>query len=191
MNTLANWKKFLLVAIIICFLVPIMTKAEIAEADTSSELIVSEAKNLLGYQYKYGGETPKEGFDPSGLIQYVFSKADIHLPRSVNDQYKIGTAVKPENLKPGDILFFKKEGSNGTVPTHDALYIGDGQMVHSTQSKGVIITNYKKSSYWSGTYIGARRIAADPATADVPVVQRPKIYRCPICVWRKHAVRGL
>lgn len=143
-NTLANWKKFLLVAVIICFLVPIMTKAEIAEADTSSELIVSEAKNLLGYQYKYGGETPKEGFDPSGLIQYVFSKADIHLPRSVNDQYKIGTAVKPENLKPGDILFFKKEGSTGTVPTHDALYIGDGQMVHSTQSKGVIITNYKK-----------------------------------------------
>lgn len=75
----------------------------------------------------------------------MFSKADIHLPRSVNDQYKIGTAVKPENLKPGDILFFKKEGSTGTVPTHDALYIGDGQMVHSTQSKGVIITNYKKA----------------------------------------------
>lgn len=175
-KTLANWKKFLLVAVIICFLVPIMTKAEIAEADTSSELIVSEAKKLLGYQYKYGGETPKEGFDPSGLIQYVFSKADIHLPRSVNDQYKVGTAVKPEDLKPGDILFFKKEGSSGTTPTHDALYIGDGQMIHSTQSKGVIITNYTKSSYWSGTYIGARRIAADPATADVSVVREAEKY---------------
>ncbi|MCY8689768.1 C40 family peptidase, partial [Bacillus spizizenii] len=106
MKTLANWKKFLLVAVIISFSGSIITKAEIAEADMTSELMISEAKKLLGYQYKYGGETPKEGFDPSGLIQYVFSKADIHLPRSVNDQYKVGTAVKPEDLKPGDILFF-------------------------------------------------------------------------------------
>ncbi len=140
-------------AVIICFLVPIMTKAEIAEADTSSELIISEAKSLLGYQYKYGGESPKEGFDPSGLIQYVFSKADIHLPRSVNDQYKIGTAVKPEDLKPGDILFFKKEEA-AALFRHNALYIGDGQMIHSTQSKGVIITNYKKAAIGAGPISG-------------------------------------
>lgn len=88
MNTLANWKKFLLVAVMICFLVPIMTKADIAEADAKSDLIISEAKKLLGYKYRYGGETPKEGFDSSGLIQYVFGQADIHLPRSVNDQSK-------------------------------------------------------------------------------------------------------
>ncbi|MEC1799292.1 C40 family peptidase [Bacillus mojavensis] len=176
MNTLANWKKFLLVAVMICLLVPIMTKADIAEADTKFDLVISEAKKWLGYKYKYGGETPKEGFDSSGLIQYVFGQADIHLPRSVNDQSKVGTAVKPADLKPGDILFFKKAGSSGTSPTHVALYIGDGQMIHSTLSKGVIVTNYEKSSYWSGSYIGAKRIAADPATADVSVVQEAEKY---------------
>ncbi|MDG0764719.1 C40 family peptidase [Bacillus halotolerans] len=176
MNTLANWKKFLLVAVMICFLVPIMTKADIAEADAKSDLIISEAKKLLGYKYRYGGETPKEGFDSSGLIQYAFGQADIHLPRSVNDQSKVGMAVKPADLKPGDILFFKKAGSSGTAPTHAALYIGDGQMIHSTLSKGVIVTNYKKSSYWSGSYIGAKRVAADPETADVAVVQEAEKY---------------
>lgn len=60
MKTLANWKKFLLVAVIISFSGSIITKAEIAEADMTSELMISEAKKLLGYQYKYGGETPKE-----------------------------------------------------------------------------------------------------------------------------------
>lgn len=58
-NTLANWKKFLLVAVIICFLVPIMTKAEIAEADTSSELIVSEAKNCLDISINMAGKRRK------------------------------------------------------------------------------------------------------------------------------------
>ncbi|MGF7534439.1 C40 family peptidase [Bacillus mexicanus] len=176
MKTLANWKRFLLVAVIIVFFGSIITKAEIAEADMSSEQIISEAKKLLGYQYKYGGETPKEGFDSSGFIQYVFNKADIHLPRSVKDQSKVGTAIKSEDVKPGDILFFKKEGSSGTIATHNALYIGDGQVIHSTQSKGVIITNYKKSSYWSGSYLGARRIATDPAIADVPVVREAEKY---------------
>lgn len=59
MNTLANWKKFLLVAVIICFLVPIMTKAEIAEADTSSELIVSEAKTCLDISINMAGKRRK------------------------------------------------------------------------------------------------------------------------------------
>lgn len=70
---------------------------------------ISRAKELVGYKYKYGGEKPKEGFDPSGLIMYIFAQNGIHLPRSVNDQWKVGSAVKQDGLKPGDILFLKKQ----------------------------------------------------------------------------------
>ncbi|MED1121766.1 C40 family peptidase [Bacillus atrophaeus] len=174
MNIFASWRKYLLVAMMIGLLTPIMTRAEIAEADTKKDAAISRAKELVGYKYKYGGEKPKEGFDPSGLIMYIFAQNSIHLPRSVNDQWKVGSAVKQDDLKPGDILFFKKAGESN--PTHAGLYVGNDQMIHSSQTKGVSYENYKKSTYWSTSYIGAKRISSDPKIADTPVVKQAAKY---------------
>ncbi|MDI3410704.1 NlpC/P60 family protein [Bacillus sonorensis] len=67
-------------------------------------------------KYTYGGASPKEGFDPSGFVQYVFQEAlDIPLPRTVKEQAKIGTKVNRQDLEQGDIVFLKTERLNQTA----------------------------------------------------------------------------
>ncbi|MCP6684198.1 C40 family peptidase [Bacillus nakamurai] len=174
---LTSWRKYMLAGLMICLVIPVITRTEIAEADSQvSALMVSDAEKLVGYTYSYGGEQPKDGFDPSGFIHYLFEKQNIHLPRTVSDQWKVGAAVKEGDLSPGDIVFFRKSDSSGNTPVHEGLYIGGGEMIHSSQSAGVTVTRFQKSSYWTNLYLGARRISKEPELANDPIVQEAERY---------------
>lgn len=116
--------------------------------------ILNTAKQYLGVKYQWGGSTPQTGFDCSGFVSYVFSQNGITLPRISRDQYKVGTWVAFENLQPGDLVFFSFAG-NGVVD-HDGIYLGGGQFVNASSSKGVTI--YTIGPYWKSVYIGARRV---------------------------------
>jgi cell wall-associated NlpC family hydrolase len=113
---------------------------------------ISVAKSNKGVKYKWGGTTPK-GFDCSGLVSYSFKQAGVTLPRTAAEMYKKGTAVKA--LAPGDLVFYAT--SSGKKVTHVAIYIGDGQVIHSTTSAGVSITSMN-NSYWKTRYVGSKRI---------------------------------
>jgi cell wall-associated NlpC family hydrolase len=67
--------------------------------------------------------------------------------------YAKGTKVT--SLSPGDLLFYATAG--GSRVTHVAIYLGNGQMIHATTSKGVTIDNMS-NSYWKARYVGAKRI---------------------------------
>ncbi len=114
--------------------------------------IIATAKKYMGVPYLWGGTTPA-GFDCSGFVQYVFKQHGIQLPRVSRDQYKVGTYVSKANLKPGDLVFF---GSGGTV-SHLGIYMGDGQFIHASSSRGVTVSALG-SSYWAPRYMGARRV---------------------------------
>jgi len=116
--------------------------------------ILSTAKNYLGVRYQWGGSTPETGFDCSGFVSYVFKKNGITLPRVSRDQYTVGTKVSFENLQPGDLVFFSFAG-NGVVD-HDGIYLGGGQFINASSSKGVTI--YSMGPYWKSVYVGARRV---------------------------------
>jgi len=74
--------------------------------DTASE-ITSYALSLIGVDYKFGGNTPEQGLDCSGLIRYVFQQATgMSLPRTARDQARVGDAVSIDKLQPGDLVFF-------------------------------------------------------------------------------------
>ena len=120
---------------------------------TTAQKIIATAKKYIGVPYIWGGTTPN-GFDCSGYVQYVFKAHGISLPRTSKQQYAVGSSVSKANLKQGDLVFFNTSGSG---VSHLGIYIGNNQFIHSSTSKGVVITSLT-NSYWSARYIGARRV---------------------------------
>ncbi|EHQ92301.1 NlpC/P60 family protein [Desulfosporosinus youngiae] len=116
--------------------------------------IISTAKKYLGVRYQWGGSTPQTGFDCSGFVAYVFQQNGITLPRVSRDQYTVGTKVSFDNLQPGDLVFFSFAG-NGVVD-HDGIYLGGGEFINASSSKGVTI--YSLGPYWKSVYVGAKRV---------------------------------
>jgi cell wall-associated NlpC family hydrolase len=113
---------------------------------------ISAAKSNLGVKYRWAGNTPS-GFDCSGLVTYSYGKAGISLPRTAGEIYSKGTKVTA--FAPGDLLFYATSG--GKKVTHVAIYMGNGQMIHSATSKGVSIASIN-NSYWQPRFIGAKRL---------------------------------
>ena len=121
---------------------------------STADKIIATAKQYIGVPYVWGGTSPK-GFDCSGLVQYVFKAHGISLNRTAETQYKHGSYVSKNNLKPGDLVFFQNTYKAGI--SHVGIYIGNGQFIHASSSKGVTISNLS-SSYYTSHYYGARRI---------------------------------
>ncbi len=121
---------------------------------TTGSQIVTTAKKYIGVPYVWGGSTPS-GFDCSGFTQYVFKAHGITLPRTTKQQYAAGTSVSKSELKQGDLVFFDNTYTTGI--SHVGIYVGDGQFIHSSSSKGIIITALS-NSYWASRYYGARRV---------------------------------
>lgn len=77
------------------------------DPELADDPIVQEAARYLDIPYVFGGSTPEEGFDCSGLVQYVFeNKLHIYLPRSAEQQWLVGEKIKLSGIKPGDVIYF-------------------------------------------------------------------------------------
>lgn len=110
----------------------------------------------LGAPYKWAGTT-KKGFDCSGYTAWVFAKFGIELPHSSKAQAEMGTAVKKEDLKAGDLVFFNTSGKG---ISHVGVYVGGGLFYHSATDEGVTITKLD-DKYYAKRYVEARRILSD------------------------------
>lgn len=69
------------------------------------------------------------GFDASGLMVYAFAGVGVKLPRSSGEQYAVAQKVLPAQALPGDLIFYGPDGADSV-----ALFIGNGQMVQTTDS---------------------------------------------------------
>ncbi|WP_444685231.1 C40 family peptidase [Alkalicoccus luteus] len=114
--------------------------------------LIADASALIGVPYRWGGTTTA-GFDCSGFIQYVFKQNGKNLPRTAAQQHAAGSHVSSSNRRVGDIVFFETYTSG---PSHNGIYIGNGQFIHAGSSTGVTIASLS-SSYWSQRYLGTRR----------------------------------
>jgi len=99
------------------------------------------------------GATPA-GFDCSGLVMYVYGRLGVQLTHYSGAQFHEGAAVSPEQLLPGDIVFFHP-GPRG--PQHEGLYIGNGQFVHAPHSGDVVKISSLADPAYALTYAGAVR----------------------------------
>jgi hypothetical protein len=123
------------------------------------------ALSQLGTRYSYAQESPRRGFDCSGLTYWTFKKhADPDIARSSRDQWRM--RKRPDykrvwqrrNLKVGDLVFF----DTGSGPVgHVGIYIGRDRFVHSSSSRGGVRTDpMNDKAYWKPNYVGAVRVPA-------------------------------
>ena len=106
--------------------------------------IVSQAKAVLGTPYRFGGTSPSEGFDCSGLIYYTYRKQGIEVPRTSQQQADYSRDIALMSAQPGDILFFR---INGKKVSHAGIYAGNNQFIHAP--KGARTVSYAElNSYW-------------------------------------------
>lgn len=123
--------------------------------DDASDLIMN-AMGLLGVAYHFGGNSPTNGLDCSGFMQYIFRRSmGVTLPRSSRQMATVGEVVSRAALQPGDLIFFSPGG--GGI-SHVGMYIGNGRMIHAPRTgKNIEITSIEQG-YWSKAFVTARRV---------------------------------
>ena len=115
----------------------VMRSASAAAAGSSASIaagnaVVDSAKKYLGVPYVWGGETPEQGMDCSGLVQRSLADIGVTVPRVVVDQAKAGTEVGLlANAQPGDLIITKGY-------THVVIYAGNGKIIHAPQAGDVV-----------------------------------------------------
>ncbi|MEY3202459.1 MAG: hypothetical protein RIR70_2009 [Pseudomonadota bacterium] len=125
-------------------------------AAASATSLADSALAFLGVGYRFGGNSPENGFDCSGLVRRVFQDAlGLHLPRTAKEMSGLGQQVRIEDLKPGDLVFFN---TMRAAFSHVGIYLGDNKFVHAPSEGGVVRVEDMRIRYWAQRFNGARRM---------------------------------
>ena len=108
------------------------------------------ARHLLGVPYRYGGTSPRTGFDCSGFVRYVYSHFGISLAHSSFADMWRGKRVLAGHLEPGDLVFFDGGG-------HVGIYVGSGRFVHAPHT-GTVVRISTMAGWYSQRFVEARRV---------------------------------
>lgn len=122
--------------------------------------IVGYAQNYLGLKYRYAGRAPETGFDCSGFTHFVMGTFGIKLSPSSSQQATQGETVKLSETQPGDLVFFRRSARSRV--SHVAMVYSNDEkgihIIHSTNSRGIVIDNLLESAYWRPKFFKARRV---------------------------------
>ncbi|WP_322026011.1 C40 family peptidase [Burkholderia sp. BCC1977] len=136
------------------------------------EEISIQAMSLVGVPYRWGGNTPTSGFDCSGLVRYVIGRAaDVNLPRTTADMSSRGVSIDPDQVAPGDLIFFN---TTGRPHSHVGIYVGKLRFVNAPSTGGTVRLDYLTNPYWAKRFDGIRRVApprGTPAPFDAPTYE--------------------
>ncbi|SDZ13559.1 C40 family peptidase [Thermoactinomyces sp. DSM 45892] len=131
------------------------TNNESSQGSQLADKIIATGNKYLGTPYQFGAKSGQtRTFDCSSFQQYIFGQNGIKLLRSSRQQATQGTSVSKDQLRKGDLIFFKTKSSNGQI-AHVAMYAGDGKILHTYGPGGV---RYDKLSNWMSTYLFAKRM---------------------------------
>ncbi|PWB53129.1 MAG: glycoside hydrolase [Nitrosomonadales bacterium] len=118
--------------------------------------MLNYAMNLIGINYKYGGGQPSTGFDCSGYVRHVFSQmAGLSLPHNALAMSRLGKKIAPDELKPGDLVFFNTLKRSFS---HVGIYVGNNRFIHAPSSGGGVEVVSMQDKYWVQRFNGARRL---------------------------------
>ncbi len=155
----------LIILIGICFLVSCGTVQERPTAKPGPAInkpanfshikkaLYSQYNEWQGVRYQRGGLS-RRGVDCSGFVHITYkSKLGMHLPRTTHLQSRVGKEIRKEDLRAGDLIFFK----TGPASNHVGIYLENNKFLHASQKKGVIISRldhvYWKANYWKSVRV--------------------------------------
>jgi cell wall-associated NlpC family hydrolase len=156
-------KRFLTITTLLLLTISIQSRQIVGTNNTFDEpkntspmidrtAIIEFAKNYLGVRYQYGSTNPDKGFDCSGFVYFVFKNFNIDLPHSSKAFKYIGTDVKPEEFKIGDVLVFYGYRENTSIGHIGIICEANGmksKFIHSSSGKvnGVTISELGSDMY--------------------------------------------
>ena len=120
--------------------------------------LLQAAEARVGAPYRYGGAGP-DAFDCSGLVTYAYAQVGIAVPRTAAQQFAAATPVGRNQLRPGDLVFFRL-GGRGV--SHVGIYAGGNQFVHAPQNGGQVRRASLDDEYFRRSFAGAGRLHAHP-----------------------------
>ena len=126
---------------------------EPATADAGYALLQA-AQSRIGAPYRYGGAGP-EAFDCSGLVTYAHRRIGVAVPRTAAQQFAAATPVKRNELRPGDLVFFRLESRS---VSHVGIYAGENRFVHAPQSGGNVRMASLDEDHFRRSFAGAGRL---------------------------------
>ena len=128
----------------------------------------------LGKPYVWATEGPST-YDCSGLMWAAYRSTGYQLPRVANDQFHATQEIAPDQLLPGDMLFFSVTSrSDWTTISHVAMYVGDGLMIEAPRTGERV----KVTTVWWSAFFGATRVY--PAVPAAPTPPHPPTPTPPV-----------
>ena len=135
----------------------LLQKKKISRNNINSRIhAVKIAKKQLRKKYRWGGASPRTGFDCSGLTQYAYRTAKLNLPRTASAQYKHTKRIALSKIQTGDLIFFHTRRTRARV-NHVGIYLGGGRFIHAPR-KGKRVSVAKLNKYWRRKAVGAGRV---------------------------------
>jgi Cell wall-associated hydrolases (invasion-associated proteins) len=129
--------------------------AESLPSSRGKNPVVAAARSLSGVRYKWGGDSPRDGFDCSGLTWWAYRQVGVELPRISWDQYESGVPVGRRDVQPGDLVFYRLPGDKKSL--HVGIATERGTFIHSPRTGGRVREEPMDAPYWQQHYMGARR----------------------------------
>lgn len=124
--------------------------------------VIDLARAQIGRPYVWGGASPATSFDCSGLVQWVYRQVGVSLPRTADQQFNATARVSPDQLQPGDLVFFRICCQPPDAVTHVGLYVGNGRMIHAPAEGQVVREESIDTPFWRRHWAGAGRPLSSP-----------------------------
>ncbi len=124
--------------------------------DVAPIQIIDTARSYLGTPHCMGGLTHK-CIDCSGLLYVTFRKVEIDVPHSSEGIARYGKLILDiDSLRPGDLVFFVRTYNTKKLITHSGIYLGDNKFIHTSASRGVMISDLGAAYYKEHFIFGTR-----------------------------------
>jgi cell wall-associated NlpC family hydrolase len=110
---------------------------------------------MVGAPYRYGGASPQEGFDCSGLVYYSYTSSGYAVPRTAQDLFKAAQKISLEDAIEGDLVFFQDQAKL----SHVGIYLGEGMFVHAPSSGDAVSLASLETPYFQRHLVAVGRLS--------------------------------